>query len=114
MSLLMRTTLIASGIFIAGQGVLAQGAGDDAQWRIYLWNGHLGYAILAGLVMLLLFAVVMGGIAWIVCRMINGQVQNPGTAGPVRFNPHQIQEERFARGEIDKTEFEDCKRLPGQ
>ena len=109
----VRMTSVACSISIAAQTAIAQGTADDAQWRIYLWNGHLGYAILVGLIMLLLFAGAIGVIAWIVCRIINGHPQSAEATGPVRLSPRQILEERFARGEIDRTEFEDRKRSLG-
>ena len=109
----LKAAIGTSCVLGAGHAAVAQGISDDAQWRVYLWNGHLGYAILAGLIMLLLFAVIAGLIAWVVCRIMNGRPDSAGAAGPIRLSPRQILEERFARGDIDKSEFEDRKRLLG-
>lgn len=113
MSSSLKAAIVTSCMLAAGQPAVAQGIGDDAQLRVYLWNGHLGYALLAGLIMLLLFAVVVGLMAWVVCRIMNGRPDGAETGGKLRLSPRQILDERFARGDIDQAEFEDRKKSLG-
>jgi len=57
----------------------------------------------AGLLMLLFWVVVIGGIIWLVLALSRQQRAHSGSAGG--SSALRILEERLARGEIDTDEF---------
>ena len=61
------------------------------------------------LVMMLMMLVFWGGLIWLVAYAIRGS----NTAAATSRGPSAIEqlEERFARGEIDKDEFEERRRV---
>ena len=74
------------------------------------WGWGFGHMAFGGLTMLL----VWGGIIVLIVLAIRWLgTGSSGASGwhPPRKSPRQILEERFARGEIDKDEFEERKRL---
>ena len=88
--------------------VQAQPAADRSDVWHYGWGwGHMFF----GSVMMLLF---WGGIIVVIVLAVRWLSAGPsqGTAlPPSRNRAQEILEERFARGEIDKEEFEERKRL---
>ena len=81
-----------------------------------MWWGGGWYAMIFGpLFMILFFAILMAAIAFLV-RWLGGPW--PGTAPPHHAPPARsaldILKERFARGEIDKDEFEERRRVLGE
>jgi len=76
-------------------------AGDDMGWWM-LWGG---------LMMVLFWGAVIALVVWAVQALAGrqaGQRPNPPATG--RSNPLDIAKERYARGEIDREEFEQLKR----
>ena len=61
--------------------------------------------------LLLLLVAVVGALA-LAGRWFGGQQHHP--AAPPRREPLDILKERFARGEIDKGEFEERRRVLGE
>jgi putative membrane protein len=108
--------LAAAGtaVWLAPSWALAQdpgwsGRGPHMMW----WNGGWPGMIFGPLFMILVLALVIGG-AVLLVRWVAGP--SPGTT------PHQpppdrtaldILKERFARGEIDREEFEERRRVLG-
>jgi len=81
-----------------------------------MWGGGGWYGMIFGpLMMILVFAVVIGAVVLVV-RWAGGPWQ--GTAPPHHAPPGRtsldILKERFARGEIDKDEFEERRRVLGE
>lgn len=81
--------------------------------RMMGWDG--GYGMIFGpLFMILVLAVVIGVVVLLV-RWLGGSCH--GTASPRHAPPGRtsldILKERFARGEIDKAEFEERRRVLG-
>ena len=106
----MRKGLIAS-VAATGAAVLvlgtawAQGPSYDHR---YVWDHHMmwsgGYGMIFGPLFMTIFLAVLVGAAVLFARWIAG----PGPATPL-----DILKERYARGEIDKTEFEDRRKTLG-
>ena len=75
------------------------------------WGMMPWYGIIFGPIMMIIWFVIMIVVAATVIRWLQG-----GTVGPLPFlgakkRALEILEERFAKGEIDKNEFEEKKRL---
>jgi len=87
----------------------------------YAWGPHMmwwdgGFTMLfAPLFFILFLAVLIAAVVFLI-RGLNGPW--PGTAPPHHMQPGptplDILKERFARGEIDKEEFEERRRILGE
>ena len=108
----MRKGLIASAAATGAVVLLfgaawAQGPSYDNR---YVWGHHMmwggGYGIIFGPLLMTIFLAVLVGAAILVARWIGG-------AGAMPPTPLDILKERYARGEIDKTEFEDRRKTLG-
>ena len=81
---------------------------SDYDW--HMWGG--GWPMLFGPLWALLFFAAAIGVAVLLVRWLSGTPA--GGAGPSAANtPLDILRERFARGEIDKEEFEERRRILG-
>jgi putative membrane protein len=74
------------------------------------WGWGFGHMAFGGLMMLLFWGVIIVVIVFAV-RWISAGSHGSAPNQPPRRTPREILEERFARGEIDKEEFEERKRL---
>ena len=100
-------------------GVWAQAPSDAER---YGWGPHMmgwgggWYAMIFGPLFMILFLAVLVALAVVLVRWLGGPW--PGTYPPHQFPPGRtaldILKERFARGEIDKAEFEDRRRVLGE
>jgi putative membrane protein len=88
----------------------------------YGWGPHMmgwgggWYAMIFGPLFMILFLAVLVAVVVILVRWLGGSWQRempPHQFPPVR-TPLDILKERFARGEIDKAEFEDRRRVLGE
>lgn len=97
--------------------VWAQGQGSPYHGGYeHMWGGGW-YGMFLGPLMMLLFlgiavAVIVLIVRWLGGSRHDGHMLPPGAA-PGRM-PVDILKERFARGEIDKEEFEERKRILGE
>jgi putative membrane protein len=113
-------SMIAAGsaaLTLAPGAVWAQAASDPDRYaygpHMMGWGGG-GYGMIFGpLFMILVLAAVIAVVVLLV-RWLGGQSQGaaPNQAPPGR-TPLDILKERFARGEIDKEEFEQRRRVLG-
>jgi len=96
-------------------------ASSDAE-RYYGWGPHMmgwgggWYAMIFGPLFMILFLAVLVAVVVILVRWLGGSWQRempPHQFPPIR-TPLDILKERFARGEIDKAEFEDRRRVLGE
>jgi putative membrane protein len=94
---------------------------SDAE-RYYGWGPHMmgwgggWYAMIFGPLFMILFLAVLVAVVVILVRWLGGPWQGtypPHQLPPAR-TPLDILKERFARGEIDKAEFEDRRRVLGE
>jgi putative membrane protein len=85
------------------------GYGPHMMW----WGGGWAGMIFGPLFMILVFAVVIA-LVLLFTRSIGGPWHGaPPYQGPPARTPLDILKERFARGEIDKQEFEERRRVLG-
>lgn len=78
------------------------------------WWGAMGLMML--LVMLVFLTLIVGGV-YLLVRALRGEAHRSVYEGPdrtaSRSNALSILEERYARGEIDREEFEERRRTLG-
>ncbi len=80
------------------------------------WGSAGGYGMFFGPLFMILVLAVVIAVAVLLVRWLAGPwhwVQQPHPVPPGR-NPLDILRERFARGEIDKQEFEERRRVLGE
>lgn len=86
------------------------GYGPHMMW----WGGGWYAMILGPLFMILVLAVLIAAVAFVV-RWVGGPWQAPPSHhAPPSRTAIDILKERFARGEIDKDEFEQRRRVLGE
>jgi len=96
-------------------------APSDAE-RYYGWGPHMmgwgggWYGMIFGPLFMILFLAVLVAVVVLLVRWLGGLSQRnyPPHQSPPARTPLDILKERFARGEIDKAEFEDRRRVLGE
>lgn len=104
------------------EAVWAQAQAQSDAERYYGWGPHMmgwgggWYAMIFGPLFMILFLGVLVALAVVLARWLGSPW--PGTYPPHQLpssrTPLDILKERFARGEIDKAEFEDRRRVLGE
>lgn len=111
-------SLFLAGAVLVPSTLWAQAPSDAER---YAWGPHMmwwggGWAMIFGpLFMILFLAVLIAAVAFL-ARRVDGpwQTSAPPHHTPPGRTPHDILKERFARGEIDKDEFEERRRVLGE
>lgn len=106
-------SMTAAAAVFAVTHAQAQGYyGYGHQWNDGLWGG--GHMLFGGIGMILLFVIVVAVVV-LLGRWLGPGAHHPvsGHYGPPPKTALDILRERFARGEIDKEEFEERRRLLG-
>jgi putative membrane protein len=75
------------------------------------WGMMPWYGMIFGPIMMIIWLVVLIVVAAAVIRWLQGGTAGPFPFGEKRKRAVEILEERFAKGEIDKDEFQEKKRL---
>jgi putative membrane protein len=104
----MYATLLAFAAGLAPATAGAQMYGYQPGWGSGSWG--LGHMAIGGLLLVLFWGTVIVLVVLAVRWLGGGAHQPPGA----RRAALDILEERFARGEIDKDEFEERRRLLGR
>jgi putative membrane protein len=95
----------------------AQGAPDTERYgygaHMMWWDGGWSMMIFGHLFMILTLAAAIVAIVFLV-RWLGGPWPGSGPLLPPARTPLDILKERFARGEIDKNEFEERRRVLGE
>lgn len=111
MNLRSAWTVVSAGLWVAGAAAPAyaqsQGMRPDS-WQGG-WGFGYGHMIFGSLMMLLFFGAIILAVVLAV-RWLGGPAHRPEPRAS-EGRALAILEERFARGEIDKDEFEERKRL---
>ena len=109
---------VAAGAVLAPSALWAQASSDAER---YAWGPHMmwwggGWAMIFGPLFMILFLAVLIAAVVFLARWVGGPWQTtalPHHTPPGR-TPLDILKERFARGEIDKDEFEERRRVLGE
>ncbi len=73
-----------------------------------------GLPLIGGLLMLVVWAVIIGGILWLVFGLARGNAANTTMAtGTPAQTPLDVLKMRYAKGEITKEQYDDMKRELG-
>lgn len=106
----MLNALIVLSISLSSLTASAQQAVERPAYWHYGGDWGWGHMIFGSVMMLLFWGVIIVGIV-IVVRWLAGGVSQQSSSSSGQKRSLEILEERFARGEIDKEEFEERKRL---
>ena len=105
--LLWKTALLAA----LGLPVIAWAQQQGPQpYGPHMWNGGW-YGWFFGPIMMIVFIAVAVVVIVLLVRWLGGVGHGSATHGPPGKTPLDILKERFARGEIDKEEFEERRQL---
>lgn len=79
----------------------------------HMWNGGW-YGWFFGPIMMIVFIAVAVVVVVLLVRWLGGAGHGSTSHGPLGKTPLDILKERFARGEIDKQEYEERRRVLGE
>lgn len=104
------SALMALPAIFASLPVLAQIPADRSEYWHYGWDWGWGHMIFGSLMIVVFFGGLILVIVLAVRWVGGGNSQGTGSP-PSRNRALDILQERFARGEIDKEDFDERKRL---
>ena len=120
---LLAILVLGSGLLVpyswgGGGWVDEDGWGMMGRWGMGPWMmGGFGFPWIGGIVMFLFWALIIGGIVWLVVWLARGGAQSASrvlTNTPIgNQTPLDIVKARYAKGEITKEQFEEMKRALG-
>jgi putative membrane protein len=102
------TGVVATTVGLATEPALAQPSTDQFSCMSFLWGGGWGHMLFGGFMMLSFWAGLIALVALAVRWISTDSAGGLGSTASGK-TPKQILEERFAKGEIDKQEFDDRK-----
>ncbi len=84
---------------------------DDYHGAHMMWNGGWWYGMVFGPILMFIFIGIVIAIVVYLVRRLGGSITNTELSTPSIRDPLEILSERFARGEIDKDEYEERRRI---
>jgi len=112
MTKLIRFLICAGGALVVSSPVLAQ-QGQGPTYGPHMWSGGW-YGWFFGPIMMIVFIAVAVVVVVLLVRWLGGQAHGGALHSPPGKTPLDILKERFAKGEIDKEEFEERRRVLGE
>jgi putative membrane protein len=101
---------VLSSAFLHGQSAYAQQRGGFGSWGMGSgMAGGYGMGLFGSIFMIAFWALLLAGVFFLVKWLVRGSSGHVGDARP-GSSALEILEERYARGEIDRQEFEQKKR----
>ncbi len=109
----VRTAIIIGGIVIALLIVVPLILGAVSGWQNGGW-GMMGSNMMGGygtmFLMPILWIVIIGLIIWAVVALVGGSTESRGPGSLKRDSALEILKSRYARGEINKKEYDEKKK----
>ena len=103
------TAFLTGSVFAPWNSALAQG-GRNNDWHIGPgMMGNWGMGGFGGIFMIFFWVLIIAGVIMFIRWLIQGTGRK-GFGGNTGSNALEILKERYARGDIDKTQFESMKR----
>jgi putative membrane protein len=111
-SYVLITVLCAiSGFLISiSANVWAEQARGDYYGSHMMWNGGW-YGMFFGPFLMIIFIGIAVAVVVLLVRWLGGSTPGIGSSKPSTRDPLDILKERFARGEIDKEDFEERRKV---
>ena len=109
---IVRKLFCAGGLLALASPVLAQQA-QGPTYGPHMWNGGW-YGWFFGPIMMIVFIAVAVVVVVLLVRWLGVPGHGGALHPPPGKTPLDILKERFARGEIDKDEFEERRRVLGE
>ena len=106
----LMSALIPMSLTLASLPAAAQITGDRPDYWHDGWDWGWGHMIFGSLMMIIFWGGIIFAIV-LAIRWLGGATSHSAAPPTSRKSPLDILQNRFARGEIDKGEFEERKRL---
>lgn len=113
----MKTIAPALGlVWLLSPALAWANGGSEGYSHGYGMMGGWGWGMLFGPVMMIVAVAVVITLVVLIFRWIAGSSTAPGVSqsGPVTSSALDVLKERFVRGEIEKDEFEEKRRILGE
>jgi putative membrane protein len=101
-----------SGLLVLNvANVWAQQPRGDYYGPHMMWNSGWWYGMFFGPILMIVFIGIAVVVVVLLVRWLGGSIPGLGSPTPTERDPLDILKERFARGEIDKEEFEERRKV---
>ena len=107
------TAGMAPWLVLAGWPTAAWAQQPGGQYGPHMWDGGW-HGWIFGPIMMIVFIAVAVVVVVLLVRWLGGSGHGAVSHAPPGKAPFEILRERFARGEIDKQEFEERRRVLGE
>ena len=84
---------------------------DNYHGAHMMWNGSWWYGMFLGPILLVLFIGIVVAVVVLLVRWLGGSITNTESSTSSLRDPLDILKDRFARGEIDKDDYEERRRI---
>ena len=105
----IRIGMAAAGLLLASLPAQAQQQDGRYYGPHMMWDG--GPWMMLGPLMMIVFIAVIVAVVVLVIRIFSGHTGRGAQQDPAADRPLDILRERYARGEIDESEFEERRRV---
>jgi putative membrane protein len=103
---------LATLLSVAAPGLALAQQAQGPYYGSHMWDGGWHGWIFGPIMMIVFIALAVAAVVFLV-RVLGGHSHAATPYAPPGKSPLDILKERFAKGEIDKTEFEERRRVLG-
>ena len=110
MTLMKAPALLSAALVLASVSAVAQQQPGPGCGPCGMWDGGW-YGMFFGPIMMVLFVAALVTVVVLLVRWLGGTSHGQAWPPPSGKTPVDLLKERFARGEIDKEEYEERRRI---